>query len=73
MRSHISNFSMTRRIPHKNTRSRRTFSYLPCYAINIVEQSEIIGKGLTFFVFTASMLNWMYYRNYRKKIEENEK
>lgn len=36
---------------------------------SIVEYSEIMGKGLTLFVFFTATLNWLHYREMRKSME----
>lgn len=37
----------------------------PRAAVDPVEVSRVVGKGLTLWVFFTSALNWMYYRNKR--------
>lgn len=39
----------------------------------LVQQSALIGKGLTLFVLFTSSLNWWLYREIRMKIEEDKK
>lgn len=38
----------------------------------VIQQSYIIGKGLTLFVLFTASLNWMYYRGLREYKEEQE-
>ena len=64
-----SNICIRNRLPKNIAFSR----IKPIRAIGIVEQSEIIGKGITFFVLFTATLNWMYYRRLRKKIEDEQK
>lgn len=53
------------------THVRRT---IPCRAASLSEvlitQSELIGKGLTLFVFFTSALNYLYYRSIREDVEK---
>lgn len=39
----------------------------------LVSQSELIGRSLTLFVFFTASLNYLHYRDIRKRIEEYEK
>ena len=38
----------------------------------LITQSALIGKGLTLFVLFTTSLNYLYYRELRKRIEERE-
>ncbi len=51
---------------------RNSTQHTVCSLPSIVEQSEIIGRGLIIFVFTVAVLNWTYYRNIRKQIEDQD-
>ena len=50
-----------------NTRVVKAYSTLGDV---LIAQSELIGKGLTLFVFFTTSLNYLYYRNLRKQFEE---
>lgn len=39
----------------------------------LIELSDIVGRSLILFVFFASSFNWLYYRNARMHMEENDK
>ena len=41
-------------------------------SLDIVQQSEIVGHGLTAFVFLTSIYNYMYYRKIRKSIDSRD-
>ena len=61
------------RITHIPT-CRRAILPRRCVSIRagVVEQSEIIGRGMVLFVLFSSSLNWMYYRNIRRALEKEK-
>lgn len=67
----MSKYAILRKPPLLVTRRRPIF--IPRERIvmhaSIVEYSEIMGKGLTLFVFFTATLNWLHYREMRKSME----
>lgn len=43
------------------------------WADTLVQNSRILGDGLIWFVFLASSMNYLYYRNLRKDYEDRNK
>lgn len=68
-------------LSHRSLRlpPRRTVQQLRCVPCRsslsevLITQSEIIGKGLTLFVFFAASLNYLYYRGIRIDVENLKK
>jgi hypothetical protein len=40
---------------------------------DLESQSYIVGKGVTLFVGFYTFLQWMYYKNLRERVEDDDK